>query len=127
MWRFENIPYARPPKGELRFKEAQSLEPVDQPPLNVGNVSAICPQITPGWFPPAAGFLSDYFGPSIISEKWDKELPPKDYEAISKSNISNLANEDCLTLDVILPKSTWANRKTTKRMVMMLPEVLSVS
>lgn len=44
---FENIPYAKQPVGELRFKAAQVLTPYDDvndPPLNDGSKTVVCPQ-----------------------------------------------------------------------------------
>lgn len=48
---FENIPYAKQPVGELRFKAAQGYtynDEVKDPPFNNGSNTVVCAQQTPG-------------------------------------------------------------------------------
>ncbi len=118
-YNFTNIRYAQPPLGDLRF--AAPVPPSGRNPnLQDGSVGAICPQAIPHWQAIAADFAG----------AWATNKLPFDYDAAAAalSNISsvypaNLADprisEDCLVLDVIVPRSSFdhsqsGSRKTKK-------------
>ena len=114
-WNFSNIPFAKPPINELRFCAAEHIDAIEgDKPLNIGENSAICPQIQVGWVAPQVKFLADYYGGKGI-DNWTQPIEDYDYSPITPQNISKLASEDCLTLDVMVPKTTWNTRTTVKR------------
>ncbi|KAL2072020.1 hypothetical protein VTL71DRAFT_11363 [Oculimacula yallundae] len=102
---FRNIPYAEPPVEENRFQPPIPPQTVREN-VNNGSVDHKCPQAQVGWFPIEQEFLQG-FG-KLLDPKWRKKIDPKDYGAMP-APVEGV-HEDCLTLDVIVPKRVWENR-----------------
>ncbi len=103
-YNFSNIRYAAPPTGRNRFALPQPPES-DRNTVQTGAPDRICPQATSKWLSIADQFLSYYiagqtqFNTSSFNET--KTVPPKDPRE----------TEDCLFLDVDVPKAVFDNAK----------------
>ncbi|VUC31343.1 unnamed protein product [Clonostachys rosea] len=108
VYRFSNIRYAQPPVGDLRFR-------APQPPLTNrnevqnGSQQRTCPQGVPGWqskaYQPIGAFTSG--GKPFTLEAWEQAIrnspvPPIDF--------NNGTSEDCLFLDVHVPKKVFKSK-----------------
>ncbi|KAL6692275.1 alpha/beta-hydrolase [Trichoderma pleuroticola] len=106
-YNFTNIPYAEPPVGSLRWRA-----PI--PPTGVkntiqdGSIGKICPQASPNWTITAMQFAT----------AWATNQLPFNYTEAEKIANSSLhttdprTTEDCLVLDVIVPKAVL-DKKTS--------------
>lgn len=104
-YNFSNIRYARAPTGELRFAPPQ-------PPLKNrttvqrGERAISCPQAYAVWYRCGLAMLSHQISdPSHCNSSL---LPPAEPSE----------QEDCLFLDIMVPKSVFDKRKTQKSPVM---------
>lgn len=108
-YNFSNIRYARPPIGELRFRE-----PV--PPtgrnrtIDDGSAGRICPQATPSWEAIAARFDLAY----LTGQKFNASAPMTGSSNMAASvKVDPRATEDCLFLDLVVPKRVFARASNT--------------
>ncbi|KAL8866452.1 MAG: hypothetical protein Q9174_006295 [Haloplaca sp. 1 TL-2023] len=107
---FKNIPYADPPIDEFsRFAAPQFPEYNET--VNHGWNGNICPQVQLGWVPKAMEFLEDFKNPPALAD-WEDPISPADYGPLQypAENVS----EDCLTLDVMVPKAVWEDRDSDR-------------
>ncbi|KAN0096299.1 alpha/beta-hydrolase [Hyaloscypha variabilis] len=105
-YNFSNIPYAAPPVGNLRFTAPQAHPTPSPVPTNDGSRFAVCPNAIPAWTNVATQWLTEgidtlnisagYTPPTITS------LPTPIYGT----------SEDCLLLDVLVPKAIFDNAGT---------------
>lgn len=92
---FRNIRFAAPPLGPLRFL-APGPPQVDRSKIqNASDV--ICPQAYPKWLTTGA-----------VTPFTPADIPP----------IDPRTSEDCLFLDVLLPKGVWETRKSSRAPVL---------
>jgi hypothetical protein len=75
-----------------------------------------CPQAQPGWVFKAVEFLSDFATSQDgdkrlkpLPSKWDNPITADDY--VDPSNGTYAGSEDCLYLDVYVPKDVYIDRK----------------
>ena len=103
-YNFSNIRYAAPPLGKLRFAAPQP-QAVNRSTVNTGSVGRVCPQANPAWALLASQFLQEYLkglpiniNPSVLSGSSNTtiQLDPR-------------TTEDCLFLDVLVPKPILDN------------------
>ncbi|OAG41508.1 hypothetical protein AYO21_04210 [Fonsecaea monophora] len=95
VYNFSNIRYARPPTGSLRFTAPQP--PLVNRTLQDGSSGGTCPQAYPVWYLCGLALL----GVSINStDACDASLIPKP---------DPTEQEDCLFVDVIVPRKIFAN------------------
>ncbi|KAL8756088.1 MAG: hypothetical protein Q9199_003187 [Rusavskia elegans] len=104
--KFKNIPYAEPPLGELRFAPPQHIFENNET-VNYGWNENVCPQVQMGWAPKASEFLADFQDPPALAN-WTDPISAADYGPIQYPPKD--ASEDCLTLDVMVPKTVWDSR-----------------
>lgn len=108
VYNFSNIRYAQPPVGNLRF--AAPVAPTGRnTKVNNGSVGSICPQASPLWS--AIGFN--------FSLAYALGLPfnfTAAEAALAAANLSSTPDpretEDCLFLDVFVPKHIFNNRSS---------------
>ncbi|KAK2628791.1 hypothetical protein QTJ16_001894 [Diplocarpon rosae] len=106
---FRNIPFAEPPRDDLRWFEAIEPQSIREE-VNDGSTDHKCPQAQVGWVPLAEEFLNDFGNTSqFLPLRWRNVIEPKDYKKPMPDPIAGV-HEDCLTLDVMVPKSVWENR-----------------
>ncbi|KAF4948038.1 hypothetical protein FGADI_9929 [Fusarium gaditjirri] len=102
---FSNIRYARPPTGELRFTAPQ-LPLVNRTSVQRGEGAISCPQAYAVWYLCGKEQMA---GNIKSSDECDASLlPPAEPSE----------QEDCLFLDIIVPKSIFDNRRHQKAPVM---------
>lgn len=111
IFNFSNIRYAAPPIGNLRFAEPVPPQGRNRT-VNDGQQYVICPQAFPGWEVYTLQVLQGVNASTIEAE-----------EAASSKNLS-LSDipkpgpgeaEDCLFLDVVVPKSIFLQNKTKRK------------
>ncbi|KAK0101748.1 hypothetical protein ONS95_006900 [Cadophora gregata] len=105
---FRNIPYAEPPtESDLRWFAAVEPQSIREE-VNKGLVDHKCPQEQVGWVPIAKDFLGN-FSEGILPPRWRDEIKPEDYGAMPEPIPG--VDEDCLTLDVMVPKTVWEKKE----------------
>lgn len=109
---FSNIPYAQAPIDDYRFAHPAWPEYPEKIPKNNGSRRAICPQYQVGWVPAAKDFVHDMLLSPVLPSKWKNPISPGDYGA--KPELDPASSEDCLLLDVLVPKTSWDTRNQRK-------------
>ncbi|KIW97969.1 uncharacterized protein Z519_01553 [Cladophialophora bantiana CBS 173.52] len=97
-YNFSNIRYARAPTGNLRFTAPQP--PLTNRTVQNGSSGGTCPQSYPVWYLCGLALLS---GSINSTNACDASLIPKP---------DSTEREDCLFLDVIVPKQIFPNAST---------------
>lgn len=101
-YNFSNVRYAAPPLGNLRF--APPATPSTKQVFNDGSNFAICPNAGPAWGAVATKWLTEGLGAINITAGYT--IP----------NITTApaplpgTNEDCLFLDVLVPKAIFEQK-----------------
>ncbi|KIX00319.1 uncharacterized protein Z518_10458 [Rhinocladiella mackenziei CBS 650.93] len=111
LYNFSNIRYAQPPTGDLRF--AAPVPPTGR--NNVvqnGSVGRVCPQGIPYWSPIASEFTAYLLAGNASSFNF---TAANDQLQITLQNAKPTppdprTSEDCLFLDVIVPKAVFDNK-----------------
>ncbi|KAK2777612.1 carboxylesterase family protein [Colletotrichum kahawae] len=109
---FTNIRYAQAPIGSLRFRAPQP--PTGRhPEIQTGEHGRICPQAMPEWFDITQQFVSAYtagnqttFNYTNAEEIARTVREQREWPA-PWANPNNHTTEDCLFLDVIVPKKVF--------------------
>ena len=104
-YNFSNIRYAQPPTGDLRFRAP--LPPLtNRTTIETGEIDRICPQANPAWL-----LTANLFVPQYLAGKTN--FTTADFNATSSGSSASLpaqdprTTEDCLFLDVQVPKSIF--------------------
>ncbi|PTB63148.1 alpha/beta-hydrolase [Trichoderma citrinoviride] len=109
-YNFTNIPYAEPPLGSLRWRAPVPPRGV-KTTIQDGSVGKTCPQISPNWTIIAQQFVA----------AWATNQLPLNFteaEAIANTTpqpVDPRTTEDCLVLDVVVPKKVFDNKKHGKK------------
>uniref|UniRef100_A0A8H7K424 Carboxylic ester hydrolase n=1 Tax=Bionectria ochroleuca TaxID=29856 RepID=A0A8H7K424_BIOOC len=107
VYQFSNIRYAQPPVGDLRFR-APRPPLTNRNEIQNGSQPRTCPQGVAGWqaraFGPIGAFTN---GKPFTLEAWEQaiqnsSIPPIDFNKAS--------SEDCLFLDVHVPKKIFKSK-----------------
>ncbi|CAG8412144.1 unnamed protein product [Penicillium salamii] len=106
LYSFDNIRYAAPPVGDLRFR-APAAPKVNRQRIQNGSVARMCPQAAPLWSTKVqTTFVLDYLAGQPFNMSTDISsytyTPTKQDPAVS---------EDCLFLDVTVPKKVFDRTK----------------
>ncbi|QSZ31432.1 hypothetical protein DSL72_000997 [Monilinia vaccinii-corymbosi] len=107
-YNFSNIRYAAPPTGNLRF--SAPVKPKVNRTINNGQQGAICAQAIPYWEQVAVNFLGGASAAALGLVKAGVEAAEKNLTISGLSAPAPLTSEDCLFLDVIVPKSIYDSR-----------------
>ncbi|KAL6790825.1 alpha/beta-hydrolase [Trichoderma sp. SZMC 28012] len=104
LYTFQNIRYAQPPVGDLRFR-APAQPKTNRTAIQTGSELRFCPQGVPVWQGDAYGPIGTYSNPAnpFSLQIWETSIqdgqpPPVDW--------NKGASEDCLFLDVHVTKKT---------------------
>ncbi|KAJ9606204.1 hypothetical protein H2200_009165 [Cladophialophora chaetospira] len=112
-YNFSNIRYGQAPVGNLRF--AAPLAPTGRNnAVQNGSVGRICPQAGPSWYPIAAEFLVSLVEGNASSfnlSAAEQQLQAESLNATAPQ-IDSRMTEDCLFLDVIVPKKVFDGSKS---------------
>ena len=117
IYNFSNIRYAQPPVGDLRF--AAPVPPKGRSTkVNKGTVGTTCPQSDPAWLIIGEAFLTAL----ATGQPFNYSQAFAEYQAFLASLPTAAASEkpdprtteDCLFLDVFVPKAVFDNQKKGK-------------
>ncbi|KAF8854312.1 alpha/beta-hydrolase [Acephala macrosclerotiorum] len=103
-YNFSNIPYAAPPVGNLRFLSPTAPTVPSTLPVNDGSRYAVCPQGIPLWTSVATDWLTNGLG--VINQSAGYPIPT----VTDLPPVLPGTSEDCLLLDVLVPKAIYDNR-----------------
>ncbi|KKY23188.1 putative carboxylesterase family protein [Phaeomoniella chlamydospora] len=113
-YNFSNIRYAQPPIGELRWAPPVSPTGRNTTTNDGTSFGPICPQAIPGWIIIAEEFVASYVLGTTDEFNYTSAL-----EAANKFNAtyspSSGTSEDCLFLDIFVPKSIFDSSAKRKR------------
>ncbi|KAM0253112.1 hypothetical protein ACHAQJ_007388 [Trichoderma viride] len=110
-YNFTNIPYAEPPLGSLRFRAPippQSIK-ID---VQGGSIGKICPQKSPDWTAIAEQFVAAWSTGQLPFNYTEAEIIAN---SISPPPLDPRTTEDCLVLDVIVPKAIFEQSSNIKK------------
>uniref|UniRef100_A0A0B7KKN8 Carboxylic ester hydrolase n=1 Tax=Bionectria ochroleuca TaxID=29856 RepID=A0A0B7KKN8_BIOOC len=102
VYKFQNIRYARAPTTNLRFRAPQA--PLkNRTAVQTGAQTAICPQGQPVWQAKTMAAIGKYSNPAnnFTLEGWVETI---EGGMVPPGNINQNATEDCLLLDVHVPR-----------------------
>lgn len=105
-YNFSNIPYAETPVGDLRFAEPRKRTTKTKG-VNHGTEGRICHQQQVAWVPEQLDFIKSYSLQQDLSP-WTKG--PPDFSKLPLPDPDPRSSEDCLLLDVVVPKEIWEKR-----------------
>ncbi|KAL7931937.1 Alpha/Beta hydrolase protein [Trichoderma chlorosporum] len=107
-YNFTNIPYAEPPLGDLRWRAPIPPKGVKNT-IQDGSIGKICPQMTPNYTIAAVQFATAWATNQLQSFNF------AEVEKIANSSpqpTDPRTTEDCLVLDVVVPKAVLDNTKS---------------
>ncbi|KIW01659.1 hypothetical protein, variant [Verruconis gallopava] len=111
--RWSNIQYGEAPVGELRFSLPVKPWELNEN-VNEGKDYKICPQHKIGWLEFAQEFGQTYaLSTGSIPPKWNYPISPANnytYPIPPERSSTLNVTEDCLYLDVMVPKKVWDER-----------------
>ncbi|KAL2844384.1 alpha/beta-hydrolase [Aspergillus pseudodeflectus] len=93
VYNFSNIRYAAAPVGDLRFR-APAPPIVNRSTAQQGSEARICPQALPSWMPQSMSNAISYVTNGSVTSMGPVLMDPR-------------ASEDCLFLDVVVPKKIF--------------------
>ncbi|CAK3971205.1 carboxylesterase family [Lecanosticta acicola] len=113
-YNFSNIRYAQSPTGDLRFR-APKLPLKDRSQVFTGETNRICPQADPAWLATAELFIPRYY-------QGETSFTPADFNTSAATSAlpaqDPATTEDCLFLDVHVPKGIYDQRDKKKSPVL---------
>ncbi|OJJ70231.1 hypothetical protein ASPBRDRAFT_56931 [Aspergillus brasiliensis CBS 101740] len=120
-YNFSNIRYAAPPLGQLRFQPP--VPPTtNRTKIQTGDVGRVCPQADmPQWATTASAFIVEtLYGYTLNTS--DSKFSVIDGAGVHDGRIT----EDCLFLDVIVPKKIYDRRSQNRTAKRLAPVLVSI-
>ena len=107
--KFQNIPYAREPTGNLRFR-APEPPLTNRSAVQTGSRVRVCPQGIPIWQAKANPLVGYYSSPNISFnlQQWETGIL---HEGVPPGDVNAIADENCLLLDVHVSSDTLKRAK----------------
>ncbi|KAK4612174.1 Carboxylesterase patB [Fulvia fulva] len=112
-YNFLNIRYAQAPTGQLRFREP-AYPKLDRVRVKTGDVERICPQARTVWSATSLQFVQQYL-------QGKTQFLPTDFPVNGSAVLDAFVqsqdpreSEDCLFLNIMVPKQIFDNRKNRK-------------
>ncbi|KAJ5638973.1 uncharacterized protein N7484_006835 [Penicillium longicatenatum] len=102
LYNFSNIRYAAPPVGDLRFR-APTLPAQNRSQVQNGSVARMCPQAKPIW---ATDIMPEFLLSVLEGVPFNQSTNISSYPYVPPKSNSQVT-EDCLFLDVIVPKKIF--------------------
>lgn len=115
-YNFSNIPYAAPPVGDLRWRKPEPPLKSDQ--VNIGDISRTCAQASTSWGGPVGSFAAEYAYESIEHPTFSPDTIPYKAKAATFAYNPGRGSEDCLYLDVIVPKNVFDGKEEALKPVL---------
>ncbi|KAF9878746.1 hypothetical protein CkaCkLH20_03646 [Colletotrichum karsti] len=112
LYNFSNIRYAQPPVGSLRFRAPQPPTGRVQA-VQVGEQGRICPQAMPEWTEITRQFVPAFAAGNQSTFNYTQAAAIAEAQRAQRqwpapwANPNNHTTEDCLFLDVVVPKAVF--------------------
>ncbi|KAF2422984.1 alpha/beta-hydrolase [Tothia fuscella] len=115
--KFSNIRYAEPPLGNLRWAPPTTYYS-ETGETEDGLEERACPQVNPGWYGNTMDFVACYLNPTCNLNQWKDPIDFGQYKpSYPDGGVlpgTPPRSEDCLLLDVYVPKAAWDTKGTKK-------------
>ncbi|KAF5856567.1 hypothetical protein ETB97_007124 [Aspergillus alliaceus] len=120
-YNFSNIRYAAPPLGDLRFRPPVPPS-TNRSEIQTGNVGRVCPQAAmPQWATTASAFIVKTLYGSTLNAS-DSKFSIIDGARVHDGRIT----EDCLFLDVVVPKKIYERRRQNHTQTALAPVLVNI-
>ncbi|KAF4829002.1 Carboxylesterase patB [Colletotrichum tropicale] len=111
-YNFSNIRYAAPPVHNLRFRAPEP--PATNPTVvETGASGRVCPQSSPAWLSEAIAFVTNVTQGLAFNSSAFREQQSANASTTPVRQPDPRTNEDCLVLDVVVPKSAFEQHRPT--------------
>ena len=107
-YNFSNIRYAEPPVGNLRF--AAPVSPKQDRTVQRGQEDRICPQAEPAWTDSASRFINAFLTGGASALNSSQASNETTLAASQLDPPDPRESEDCLFLDVVVPRAIFDRR-----------------
>ncbi|KAH9234942.1 hypothetical protein K456DRAFT_1771397 [Colletotrichum gloeosporioides 23] len=111
-YNFSNIRYAAPPVDNLRFRVPEPLA-TNRTVVETGVSGRVCPQSSQAWLSEAIAFVTNVTQGLAFSSSAFREQQSANASTTPVRQPDPRTNEDCLVLDVVVPKSAFERHQST--------------
>ncbi|KAI8309697.1 Carboxylesterase [Colletotrichum sp. SAR11_59] len=111
-YNFSNIRYAAPPVDNLRFR-APEPPATNRTVVETGASGRVCPQSSPAWLSEAIAFVTNVTQGLAFNSSAFREQQSANASTTPVRQPDPRTNEDCLVLDVVVPKSAFEQHRST--------------
>ncbi|KAI8186418.1 Carboxylesterase [Colletotrichum sp. SAR 10_75] len=111
-YNFSNIRYAAPPVDDLRFR-APEPPATNRTVVETGASGRVCPQSSPAWLSEAIAFVTNVTQGLAFNSSAFREQQASNASTTPVRQPDPRTNEDCLALDVVVPKSAFEQHRST--------------
>ncbi|KAI8284668.1 Carboxylesterase [Colletotrichum sp. SAR11_57] len=111
-YNFSNIRYAAPPVDNLRFR-APEPPATNRTVVETGASGRVCPQSSPAWLSEAIALVTNVTQGLAFNSSAFREQQSANASTTPVRQPDPRTNEDCLVLDVVVPKSAFEQHRST--------------